>query len=80
MSQVTRQCILPASFFKALCQGEAAHTGSGPLCSLKAGMAQPSSREHEAEERLPSPLLCCISADRWSAGQVPRRCCENKVT
>lgn len=35
--------------------------------------------EHKAEERLPSPLLCCNSTDCQSAKHFPRRCCENKV-
>lgn len=52
---------------------------AGSLCSLKVGMAQPCSGEHEAEERLPSAPLCCNSIVRQSAGQFPRRCCENKV-
>lgn len=35
--------------------------------------------EHKAEERLPSPLLCCNSTDCQSAKRFPRSCCENKV-
>lgn len=35
--------------------------------------------EHKAEERLPSPPLCCNSTDCQSAGCFPRRCCENRV-
>ena len=80
MGQITRQRNLPSLLLQgAVPGGEEMHGGSGPLCSLKAGMALPCSGEHEAEERLPSPLLCFNSTDRQSAGRFPRRCCENKV-
>lgn len=79
VGQMTRQRNLPNLLLQGTVPGTGDACGLWTPCPLKAGMAQPCSGEHEAEEKLPSPPLCCHSSDRRSAGRFPRRCCENKV-